>query len=101
MPYTSRDEITTAVHKAIQARLDGADDTYAISLHDYIHSPTLLHREITEDDIEAHLMTSIAGSPPLDILVRSSGVKRLSDYMLWQVWHTVSATVGVVLTTAI
>ncbi|KAL1944647.1 hypothetical protein VTO73DRAFT_3077 [Trametes versicolor] len=67
MPYTSRDEITTAVHKVIQARLSGADDT-----------------EITEDDIEAHLMTSIAGSPPLDILVRSSGVKRLSDYMLWQ-----------------
>ena len=30
-------------------------------------------------------MTSTAGSPPLDILVRSSGVKRLSDYLLWQV----------------
>ncbi|OSD08648.1 Di-trans-poly-cis-decaprenylcistransferase [Trametes coccinea BRFM310] len=68
MPYTSRDEITTAVHSAIKSRLeDEADDT-----------------EITEDEIEAHLMTSIAGSPPLDILVRSSGVKRLSDYMLWQ-----------------
>ncbi|KAI0636762.1 Di-trans-poly-cis-decaprenylcistransferase [Trametes polyzona] len=68
MPYTSRDEITTAVHRAIQSRLDDdADDT-----------------DITEGEIEAHLMTSIAGSPPLDILVRSSGVKRLSDYMLWQ-----------------
>ena len=24
-------------------------------------------------------------SPPLDILVRTSGVKRLSDFLLWQV----------------
>ena len=37
------------------------------------------------NDIEAHLMTSLAGGPPLDILVRTSGVKRLSDYLLWQV----------------
>ncbi|CDO72915.1 hypothetical protein BN946_scf185002.g100 [Trametes cinnabarina] len=70
MPYTSRDEITTAVHSVIKSRLeDETDDRQA---------------EITADEIEAYLMTSIAGSPPLDILVRSSGVKRLSDYMLWQ-----------------
>ncbi|KAI0819497.1 Di-trans-poly-cis-decaprenylcistransferase [Trametes gibbosa] len=68
MPYTSRDEITTAVQTTIQSRLDDdTDDT-----------------DITAEEIEAHLMTSLAGSPPLDILVRSSGVKRLSDYMLWQ-----------------
>ncbi|KAI0362358.1 Di-trans-poly-cis-decaprenylcistransferase [Trametes cingulata] len=68
MPYTSRDEITTAVQSVIQSRLDDdTDDT-----------------EITAEEIDAHLMTSVAGSPPLDILVRSSGVKRLSDYMLWQ-----------------
>jgi ditrans,polycis-polyprenyl diphosphate synthase len=30
-------------------------------------------------------MTSLGGSPPLDILIRTSGVKRLSDFMLWQV----------------
>ena len=31
-------------------------------------------------------MTNLAGSPPLDILVRSSGVRRLSDFLMWQVW---------------
>ena len=41
---------------------------------------------ITEEDIEKYMMTSLAGSPPLDILVRSSGVKRLSDFLMWQVW---------------
>ncbi len=30
-------------------------------------------------------MTTVAGSPPLDILIHTSGVKRLSDFLLWQV----------------
>ena len=30
-------------------------------------------------------MTTLGGSPPLDIWVRSSGVKRLSDFLVWQV----------------
>lgn len=32
--------------------------------------------------IDRHLFT--AGNPPLDLLVRTSGVERLSDFMLWQ-----------------
>lgn len=42
-------------------------------------------RPITEKDIEDHLMTTKVNSPPLDILIRTSGVKRLSDFLLWQV----------------
>ena len=40
---------------------------------------------ITEEDIERYMMTTLGGSPPLDILIRSSGVKRLSDFLMWQV----------------
>lgn len=37
---------------------------------------------ITADTLSAHMYTS--SCPPLDLLVRTSGVERLSDFMLWQ-----------------
>ncbi|MBX7495706.1 di-trans,poly-cis-decaprenylcistransferase [Qipengyuania sp. 6B39] len=38
--------------------------------------------EITEDSIAANLYT--AGLPPLDLLIRTSGEVRLSNFLLWQ-----------------
>ena len=37
---------------------------------------------ITEDVLNEHMFT--AELPPLDLLIRTSGVERLSDFMLWQ-----------------
>lgn len=37
---------------------------------------------ISAETIDKHMYT--AGCPPLDIFVRTSGVERLSDFMLWQ-----------------
>lgn len=54
-----------------------------------LSSPVLLTdkpsrcRDITEDTLSSNLYTS--ASPPLDILIRTSGVSRLSDFLLWQV----------------
>lgn len=41
--------------------------------------------EITQEDIAANLDTALGNSPPLDMLIRTSGVKRFSDFLLWQV----------------
>jgi ditrans,polycis-polyprenyl diphosphate synthase len=37
---------------------------------------------ITAETLTENMLT--AGAPPLDLLVRTSGVQRLSDFMLWQ-----------------
>lgn len=47
------------------------------------HTPNYPDPEsITAEVLDSHTFT--AGMPPLDLLVRTSGVERLSDFMLWQ-----------------
>ncbi len=42
--------------------------------------------DITEDTVEAHLYT--AGTPDPDLLIRTSGEERISNYLLWQMAYT-------------
>ncbi|KAF8967273.1 Decaprenyl diphosphate synthase-like protein [Flammula alnicola] len=68
MPYASRDEMALAVESCVQDSVTKErEDSY-----------------ILEEDVDSQLLTSLGSRPPLDILVRTSGVKRLSDFMLWQ-----------------
>lgn len=64
--YGSRDEICRAVKK--------------------IAEEGLRPEEITEDVISAHLDT--AGIPDPDLLIRTSGEQRLSNYLMWQLAYT-------------
>ena len=57
--YGSKDEIVRAVRRLNEKKL-----------------------EVTEENIEANLDTS--GMPNVDILIRTSGEVRLSNYLLWQ-----------------
>jgi ditrans,polycis-polyprenyl diphosphate synthase len=48
-----------------------------------VAGPAFLDPEnISAETLNSHMLT--AGAPPLDLLVRTSGVERLSDFMLWQ-----------------
>lgn len=43
-------------------------------------------KAISVADLDGNMM--MAHSPPVDILIRTSGVHRLSDFLLWQVRRT-------------
>lgn len=68
--YGSRDEL---VHAA---------KTIAEKVRDHRLSP----EDITEDVFEQHLYT--AGIPDPDLLIRTSGEQRISNYLLWQLAYT-------------
>jgi ditrans,polycis-polyprenyl diphosphate synthase len=61
MAYTSRDEVTRAMRQCVE---------------EYPHTA------ITAQSLSDKLDT--ADNPPVDLVVRSSGVYRLSDFLLWQ-----------------
>lgn len=68
--YGSRDEITRAVR----------------AIADEVSQGKLLPQEIDEKVITAHLDT--ADLPDPDLLIRTSGEQRLSNYLLWQLAYT-------------
>ena len=64
--YGSRDEIKRSI----------------ISIANEVKEGSLLPEDITEDIISSHLDTS--GIPDPDLMIRTSGEQRLSNYLLWQ-----------------
>lgn len=70
LSYSGREEITAA----------------ARSLARMVREGTLRPEDITEDAFQAQLYT--AGSPDPDLLIRTSGEKRISNFLLWQLAYT-------------
>ena len=64
--YGSRDEIKRSI----------------ISIANEVKEGSLLPEDITEDIISSHLDT--IGIPDPDLMIRTSGEQRLSNYLLWQ-----------------
>lgn len=64
--YGSQDEIKQAVQQIAKE----------------VKSGVLTVEEINEEVIENHLMTH--DLPPLDLMIRTSGEQRISNYLLWQ-----------------
>ncbi|RHZ86132.1 hypothetical protein Glove_54g35 [Diversispora epigaea] len=64
--YTSRDEMTISVKSIVKM----------------VESEQLQIKDVNENLLEQNLFT--CGNPPLEILIRTSGEIRLSDFLLWQ-----------------
>ena len=67
--YGSRDEITRAVNRMLEDQKSG-----------------ILTAPVTEDTISKYLDT--AGIPDPDLMIRTSGELRLSNYLIWQLAYT-------------
>lgn len=70
LSYGAREEITSAVRKLAQSAAMGLIDPEAID----------------EDVFAAHLYTG--GIPDPDLLIRTSGEQRISNFLLWQMAYT-------------
>ncbi len=68
--YGSRDEIVRAIRRAAQDCVDGK----------------LQPEEITEERFSGYLDTAEVPDP--DLLIRTSGEQRLSNYLMWQLAYT-------------
>lgn len=66
-PYTSRDEIAHSMRQCVADDLANGGD----------------HTTVNEEALEAALYFG-PNTPKLDLLIRTSGHQRLSDFMLWQ-----------------
>lgn len=66
LAYTARQELARAVQRAAEA----------------VQAGELRAEEISESVVQGLLYTG--SSPPVDLLIRTSGETRLSDFMLWQ-----------------
>ena len=70
--YGSRNEITGAVKEIAKKVRDGEVDP----------------DDIDEDMISRHLLTGKYGVPDPDLLIRTSGEVRISNYLLWQIAYS-------------
>lgn len=85
MAYTSTDEIVHAVQEACDEKRD--------EIQSFEESGILCERNQGEEefiirlrDVERHMYMSVAPDP--DIIVRTSGETRLSNFLLWQSTHS-------------
>ena len=83
LSYSSRWEITNAVRQIVAEIRDESDPKNLLKV---IKSGGLWPQDITEDFISQHLCTNFMPDP--DLLIRTGGELRISNYLLWQIAYS-------------
>lgn len=90
--YTSTNEIMNAVEESCKEKwdelriLDSCGSAYGLT--DYVGNGDMKEKNfISLTDIEGHMFMKVAPSP--DIIIRTSGENRLSNFLLWQSAHSI------------
>ena len=87
-------EVLRAIDDACEATIDGETLTIGLAL-DYSGRSEILYAieklikdgsEITQENLESHLYT--AGIPDPDLLIRTAGEYRVSNFLLWQIAYS-------------
>lgn len=73
---------STTLHLAGQQEETSVKDSPLVKPADHENPVFLSPETITPQTLTDHMFTH--DNPPLDLLIRTSGVERLSDFMLWQ-----------------
>ncbi|KAL6606705.1 hypothetical protein ACP70R_042358 [Stipagrostis hirtigluma subsp. patula] len=81
MPYNSTSEIVNAINRVCSERREILQGEHAGS-HNGHAASNGVHSEISVDDLDRHMYS--AGCPDPDIVIRTSGETRLSNFLLWQ-----------------
>ena len=72
--YGGRQDITQAVRRLVKSHMDSGGDLESLS------------KSVSVEAIADNLYTG--GQPDLDLVIRTSGEQRLSDFMIWQAAHS-------------
>lgn len=86
--YTCTDEIVHSVQESYEEKRVGIQEMNSIGTSDKVGEIEYFGRDdldkcvMTLEDLERHMYT--AGCPDPDILIRTSGETRLSNFLLWQ-----------------
>ena len=81
MPYNSTSEIVNAVNKLCAERRDVAQKEHSANCNGH-DANNGARSDISVADLERHMYSN--GCPDPDIVIRTSGESRLSNFLLWQ-----------------
>ncbi|PGH00566.1 di-trans,poly-cis-decaprenylcistransferase [Helicocarpus griseus UAMH5409] len=80
LAYTSRDEISSAIRATVASSRGTENVPQPVCFE--VNGPRLVSANVTMEMLNSNML--IVDDSPLDLLVRSSGTNRLSDFLLWQ-----------------